>query len=149
VGGTSGAETMLTLRNSPSINPRLDPSQRKVSALRSCLEMPVPANTVSRTEELLDTGLEFRPGDPIHVRVVHRDQRTHVTDDGAAINRTGSPTHWQDVAHRLGRELDVNISRRGVISLPVVRVGPPRAEVVHRIAGASRAFYQELLELDG
>ncbi len=111
--------------------------------------MPVTADTASRSEERLDTGLEFRPGDPIHVRVVHRDQRTHITDDGAAIGRAGSPAHWQEVAHRLGRELNVNISRHGVVSLPVVRVGPPEAEVVRRIAEASRAFYQELLELGG
>lgn len=109
--------------------------------------MPVPAGTASRIDELLDTGLEFRPGDPVHVRVVHRDRRTHVTDDGAAISRAGSPARWQEVAHRLGRELDVNISRHGVISLPVVRAGPPEPEVARRIAAASRAFYQELLEL--
>jgi hypothetical protein len=111
--------------------------------------MPVRADTASRIEELVDTGLEFLPGDPIQVRVVHRDLRTHITDDGAAVSRAGSPGHWQDVAHRLGRELDVNISRHGVISLPVVRAGPPEAAVVRRVAEASRAFYQELLEVGG
>ncbi len=109
--------------------------------------MAVSADSASRTEELLDTGLEFRPGDPIQVRVLHRDRRTLVTDDGAAITRAGAPAHWQETAQRLGRELDVNISRQGVVSLPVVRVGPPEPEVVRRIAEAARAFYQELLEL--
>jgi hypothetical protein len=34
-----------------------------------------------------------------------------------------------------------------MVSLPVVRVGPPEDEVVRRIGEASRALYQELLEL--
>jgi hypothetical protein len=35
-----------------------------------------------------------------------------------------------------------------MISLPVVPVGPSEEQVVRRIAEASRAFYQELLELE-
>jgi hypothetical protein len=34
---------------------------------------------------LIDTGLEYRPGDPVRVRVVRREHRISVTDDGAAI----------------------------------------------------------------
>ena len=109
--------------------------------------MPVQASTPDRIDTLRDTGYEFRPGDPVCVRVVHRDRRTLVTDDGAAIARAGSPRGWQAVADRLGAELNVNISRQGVVSLPVVRVGPPEAEVVRRIGAAARAFYQDLLEL--
>lgn len=109
---------------------------------------PVSSKTLAGNQSSVLAGLEYRPGDPVHVRVVHREQRALVSDDGGAVDRAGTPPRWQAVAQRLERELNVNISRHGVISLPVVRVGPPEAEVVRRIGEASRAFYQELLEVD-
>lgn len=48
---------------------------------------------------------------------------------------------------RLERELDVNVSRQGAVWLPVVAAGPSEPEVVARIAAASLAFYEDLLEL--
>lgn len=100
-----------------------------------------------RVETTLDTGLEYRPGDPVKVRVVRRGQRTSVSDDGAAFARAGRPAAWREAAKRVERELVVNFSASGVISLPVVPVGPPEERVVERIGKASLAFYQELLEL--
>jgi hypothetical protein len=44
-------------------------------------------------------------------------------------------------------EFGVNVSRSGTIWLPVVPVGPSEGQVVRRIGEASRALYQELLEL--
>jgi hypothetical protein len=43
--------------------------------------------------------------------------------------------------------LVVNVTRRGVVTLPVVRVGPGEQAIVSRIAEASRSLYQDLLEL--
>ncbi len=103
----------------------------------------------ARTETVIDAGLEYRPGDPVRLRVVRREQRTSVTDDGAAISKAGRPPRWREAAHRLERELDVNFSHRGVVSLPVVAAGPGVEAIVARIAAASLAFYQELLELEG
>ena len=103
----------------------------------------------ARTETVIDAGLEYRPGDPVRVRVVRRERRTSVTDDGAAISKAGRPPRWREAAHRLERELDVNFSHRGLVSLPVVAAGPGVEAIVARIAAASLAFYQELLELDG
>ena len=105
--------------------------------------------TTARREELVTTGFEYAPGDPICVRVVHREHRTTVSDGGAALARAGRPPRWREVAHRLDRGLVVNVSRQGAIFLPVVPVGPPEAEVIRRIAAASLAFYQELLDLSG
>jgi hypothetical protein len=102
-----------------------------------------------RTEALLDTGLEYRPGDPIRVRIVHREHRATVTDDGGATARAGKPRAWREVAVRLERELDVNVSRQGAVSLPVLAAGPSETEVVARIAAASLALYEDLLELAG
>jgi hypothetical protein len=100
-----------------------------------------------RTDSLIDTDLRFLPGDPVRIRVVHRDRRTSVTDDGAAVERAGRPEGWKDTARRIADKFVVNVSRTGVVSLPVVRVGPPEAKIIRRIAQASLAFYQELLEL--
>jgi hypothetical protein len=109
--------------------------------------MPTSLPAAERTDTLVDTGLEFVPGDPVRVRVVHRENRTTVSDDGAAVARAGRVPGWRDVADRLADELVVNISRQGLVFLPVVRVGPPEADVVRRIGAASLALYQELLEL--
>jgi hypothetical protein len=110
----------------------------------------------ARTQTVIDAGLEYRPGDPVRVRVLgggggvgRRARPTSVTDDGAAISKAGRPPRWREAAHRLERELDVNFSHRGVVSLPVVAAGPGVEAIVARIAAASLAFYQELLELDG
>jgi hypothetical protein len=100
-----------------------------------------------RTETTVETGLEYRSGDPVQVRVVRRGPRTSVSDDGAALAHAGRPRAWREAAVKLERELDVNVSRSGVISLPVVKVGPPEEQVVQRIAAASVALYQDLLEL--
>lgn len=100
-----------------------------------------------RIEATLDTGLQYRPGEPVLVRVVRRGPRTHVSDDGAALERAGRPAAWREAARNLERELVVNVSRSGAISLPVVAVGPPEEQVAERIGNASLAFYQVLLDL--
>ena len=100
-----------------------------------------------RDEQVVDTGLEYVPGDPVVVRVVHRDQRTRITDDGAAIARSGRPAGWRDVAKRIDDELIVNVSRQGTVWLPVVGCGPDEDVIVGRIGQASLALYQDLLEL--
>jgi len=71
---------------------------------------------VSRDEYVIDSGLAYGPGDPVLVRVRHREQA-------------------------------INVSRHGVVSLPVVSVGPGETAIVARIGEASRALCQELLEL--
>jgi hypothetical protein len=98
-----------------------------------------------RSETLIDTGLEYRPGDPVRVRVVRREHRISVTDDGAAIAKAGRPQASRQAADLIG-ELGVNVSRRGVVSLPVVPVGPSEEKTVRRIGEASLCLYQAILE---
>jgi Ankyrin repeats (many copies) len=102
-----------------------------------------------RRETITDTGLAYRPGEPVRLRVRRRERRLTVSDDGGAIAQAGRPAGWRAVAERLERELDVNISGTGAVWLPVVAVGPPHDAVEERIAQASLTFYQELLELAG
>lgn len=100
-----------------------------------------------REDRVVDTGLEYVPGERVLVHVVQREHRTSVSDDGAAIGRAGRPPGWRDVAERIDDELVVNVSRQGVVWLPVVGVGPCEDEIVGRIGEASLALYQDLLEL--
>jgi hypothetical protein len=102
-----------------------------------------------RTDAVVDTGLEYVPADPVRIHVIHRERRVTVSDDGAAVQRAGHPRGWQVVAQRLAADFVVNVSRQGVISLPVVRVGPGEETIVRRVAEASLTLYQELLDLGG
>ena len=101
-----------------------------------------------RDARVVDTGLEYLPGDRVRLRVVHRDQRTTVSDDGAAVERAGCPTGWREVAQRIENDLVVNISRQGAASLPVMSRGPSEDVVIRRIGEASLALYQDLLDLE-
>lgn len=100
-----------------------------------------------RGEEIIETDLRYRPGEPVLVTVTRRDRRVSVTDGGAAAVKAGLPPRWRPLGERIARELDVNISRRGAVSLPVVPAGPALEEIVRRIGEASLTLYEELLEL--
>ncbi len=102
----------------------------------------------ARDESLIDTGLEYRPGDPVHVWVTHRERRVSVSDRGAALRRAGVVSGWERATAAVLAELDVNITRGGVVWLPVVAVGPGQEAVARRIGRASLVFFQELLELE-
>jgi hypothetical protein len=104
---------------------------------------------------MVDTGLEYRPGDPVRVWVRRRERRVSVSDRGAAfaragvaLDRTGVAPGWQRASASVQAELDVNITRGGVVWLPVVAVGPSEEDVARRIGHASLIFFQELLELE-
>jgi ankyrin repeat protein len=101
----------------------------------------------ARTERTVGTGLAYRPGEPIRVTVTHRAQRTSVSDQGAAVRRAGTPAGWLTVAEQLARDRNVNITRQGVVWLPVVAAGPGEQAVVARIAESSLALYEDLLDL--
>ena len=111
-------------------------------------QRPASAIAHARSETTFDSGLEYGPGDPVRVRVLRREHRTSVTDGGAAIGKAGRPPRWREAAQRVNSEWDVNISQSGVISLPVVALGPCEERVVRRIAEAALGLYQELLDLE-
>lgn len=99
-----------------------------------------------RSETITDSGLAYRPGEPVRLRVTRREQRLTVSDDGAALAQAGRPAGWRIVAERLEREFDVNVTGAGAVWLPVVAVGPKLHAIELRIARASLTFYQQLLE---
>src|SRR3984957_14455868 len=97
-----------------------------------------------RGEYKIESSLEYTPSDPVVLSVRHREQSVTFSDEGAGIERAGAPQGWRVAAARVASELDVNVSRHGVVSLPVVRVGPGEGVIVQRIGEASLALYQEL-----
>lgn len=101
-----------------------------------------------RGESVIDTGLEYRPGDPVRVWILRRERRVSVSDHGTALLKAGAPPGRQRACERVFAELDVNITRAGVVWLPVVAAGPSEPAVVARIGRASLIFFQELLELE-
>jgi hypothetical protein len=100
------------------------------------------------TEPRVDTGLKYRTGEPVCVWVLRREGRVSVSDHGEALQKAGAAPGWERACARVHAELEVNISRGGVVSLPVVAVGPGEAAVAQRIGRASLVFFQELLELE-
>jgi hypothetical protein len=77
-----------------------------------------------------------------------RRRLTWISDDGGAVARAARPPGWRAVAERIADELVVNISRAGIVSLPVVHAGPGEEAIVRRVAEASLALFQELLEAE-
>jgi hypothetical protein len=103
---------------------------------------------VDRTERMLDSGLEYVPGDPVLVKVVQRGRRYLVTDEGGAVARAGQPPGWRYAAERAMAEDALNLSRGGAVFVPAVEGGAPIDSLVERVATLSLAVYQEILDLD-
>lgn len=101
-----------------------------------------------RSQSVIDTGLEYRPGDPVCVWIQRRERRVSVSDRGAAHDRAGGAPGWKRACALVYAELDVNITRQGVVWLPVVAVGPSEEAVARRVGRASLILFQELLELE-
>jgi hypothetical protein len=96
-------------------------------------------------EVTADTGLHYRAGDPVCIRVRRRGRHYDLTDDGAAVNRAGRPAGWLAVVDRLVAEDGFNVNRRGVLSVPAVD-GRDIAALAARLAECSRRVYLTLLE---
>jgi hypothetical protein len=103
---------------------------------------------VERSERLIDSGLEYVPGDPVLVKVVRRGRRYLVTDDAAAVARAGQPPGWRGAAERALAEDALNLSRGGAVFVPAIEGRVSIESLVTRVARLSLAVYQEILDLD-
>jgi hypothetical protein len=129
-GQRSWAEFRRTIEPSP-----LDPLDRLAS--------------VERGRVVIDSGLRYTEGEPVRVFVRKRLHRYDLSDEGAAVRLAGRPPGWLDVAERVVTdEFWLNVNRRGVVFVPAVEGGMDRAWLARRVAEASRAVYQALLELE-
>jgi len=84
------------------------------------------------------------------VLVRRREGWLHFSDDGYAVAFAGRPSGWLPVAQRVVGELALNVNRRGVVfvSSPDSRPRGRLDELEARVADASLAVYEALLELD-
>jgi len=96
-------------------------------------------------ETILKTGLRYRGGEPVLIRVRRRGHRYDITDDGVAVSLAGKPRGWLDrVEHAVSAE-GFNVNRRGVLFVPAVE-GRDIASLAIRLAQTSRSAYLDLLE---
>jgi Ankyrin repeats (3 copies) len=103
---------------------------------------------LDKSERVVDSGLEYTPGDPVLVRVTRRGSRYVVTDDGAGVERTDKPPGWRDAAQRTVDTDSLNLSREGAVFVPVTARNLPVEPLVERVAKLSLAVYQEILDLE-
>ena len=105
--------------------------------------------SVERGEVVIDSGLWYTEGEPVQVFVRKRLHRYDLSDEAAAVRLAGKPPGWLDVAERVVTdEFWLNVNRRGVVFVPAVEGGMDRAWLTRRVAEASLAVYDALLELD-
>jgi hypothetical protein len=79
-----------------------------------------------------------------------RDAWVHFSDQARGVEAAGRPAGWLAVAQQVVRDLDLNINRRGVVFVasPLSRPLAWRRSLERRVADASVAVYEALLELD-
>ena len=97
-------------------------------------------------ETVVDTGVGYRAGDPVLVRVRRRAHRYHLTDDGGAVERAGRRTGWLTTAQQVVAVTGMNVNRRGVVFVPAVE-GRDLDTLSRRLAETSRTVYLALLDL--
>jgi len=90
--------------------------------------------------------MHYLSDSPVQVTVKRRERRVDVTDEGRAVALAGTPPGWRDVARRIEHEYVVNITRQGVVWLPVMGRFTVE-EIEERVAAASLALFQDLLDL--
>ena len=104
---------------------------------------------VDEGEAVVETGVDYRPGQPVRVRVRKRGRRWDVDDLGRAVELAGRPDGWQAAAERAVAEEGMNVNRAGIVFVPVVeRPDRDLAGIAVRLGDASHAVYAELLELE-
>jgi hypothetical protein len=111
--------------------------------------MRLPTLEGERAEIVLETELEYGEAEPVRVRLRKRGRRLDLRDDGRAVELAGRPEGWRELAVRIvEREYWLNVSRDGVVFVPAVEGGVEPAWLAGRVAEASLALYQELLDAE-
>jgi hypothetical protein len=130
-----------------TLDRRTDSSDR-LAALRAEVAV-ASADWDERAEVVLDGGIEYVEGDPVEVFVRKRLHRYLIDDLGGAVDRAGRPPGWLEAARRVAEDEHwLNVGRNGHVFVPAVEGGFELASLVLRVADASVAVHQELLELE-
>lgn len=107
-----------------------------------------------RDEAWLDSGLTYGGGEPLLVLVRKRPRGAlgwfEFSDDARGATAAGKPRGWLTVARQVVDELGMNLNRRGVVFMaaPERRGAAWHHSISTRVADASLAVYEALLELD-
>ena len=97
----------------------------------------------------IESGLSYREDEPVVVRLRKRGGRYDLDDEGRAVALAGKPQGWRERAVEVvDGEFSLNVSRGGAVFVPAVEGGVDLAWLAGRAAEASRALYQELLDLE-
>ncbi len=98
--------------------------------------------------QLLETGLEYVPGQPVLVSMRKRGYRYDIDDRGEAVRLAGTPRGWLKAAKRVVLEYSLNVNRAGVVFVQGYEWRwRDLDELAQRIAATSVALHAELLEL--
>jgi hypothetical protein len=101
------------------------------------------------TTEVLETGLTYDGIAPVRVHVTRREGRYEFSDGGGAVAAAGVRPSELRFDDRIGLgEYDVNVSRKGVVSLPGFASSSPEwlAKLRELVAEGSVVLYEALLE---
>jgi hypothetical protein len=104
-----------------------------------------------RGELVLETGRTYDGVIPVRVRVVKREKKYSFDDQGGAVAAAGlGPPRGFPGRLSVGAEREVNVSSRGVVSLPGFEGSSDEwlLELPELVAEGSVALYEALLELD-
>lgn len=99
-------------------------------------------------ERTADTGLAYTEGQPVLVTVRQRGPRYELRDGGRAVELAGRPQGWRERASAVVDDYDLNLTRTGAVFVPAVEGGVDRDWLAGRVAEASLAVYDALLELE-
>lgn len=104
--------------------------------------------TAERDEVIIDTGLAYTENEPVLVAVRRRGRRYDLRDDGRALELAGRPAGWSEAAAAAVEAFDLNLTRSGIVFVPAVEGGIDRDWLARRVAEASLAVYDAVLDLE-
>jgi hypothetical protein len=91
------------------------------------------------------SGLHYREGEPVRIRVRRREHWVDLDDEGRAVELAGRPAGRLPVAERVVAAEGMNVNRSGRV---FVRVHERRDidELTRRVAASSLSVYEALLD---
>jgi hypothetical protein len=92
--------------------------------------------------------LQYVDGEPVAVSIRKRGRRYDLDDEGAAVAKARwyGAEDWQKIAQEVVEAHDLNVNRRGVVSVPAVDGGLDFAWLAFKVARCSHALHSELLD---
>jgi hypothetical protein len=115
-----------------------------VTAIRAAIDA-LRASSGDHDAVTLNTGLSYRPGHPVSIRVRKRGSRYDITDGATAVSLAGHPDAWLATASDTAARTGMNVNRRGVVFVTGFEQRD-LADLVVRLAECSRLVYVSLLE---